>query len=142
MKKIDLKESFSQALKGFKEFMPVLLGVILFISFCITIIPQSFYKKVFSFNDTINIFIGAILGSIAAGNPITSYIIGGELLSQGVCLFAVTSFILAWVTVGLIQLPAESLMLGRKFAILRNILSFISAIIIAFLTVITLSIFV
>jgi hypothetical protein len=53
-------------------------------------------------------------------------------------MVAMTAFIVSWVTVGLVQLPAESLMLGRKFAFTRNIVSFITAIIIAILTVFTL----
>ena len=83
--------------------------------------------------------IGALLGSVSAGNPITSYILAGEFLKQGVSLLAVTAFILAWVTVGLIQLPAESLMLGKKFAVARNTVSFVTAIAVAILTVVTLS---
>jgi len=50
---------------------------------------------------------------------------------------AITAFIISWVTVGIVQLPAESLMLGKKFAFTRNIVSFITAIIIAILTVFT-----
>ena len=141
MKKSDLNKSFFQTLRGFKEFLPIMFGIILSISLLITVIPQSFYKKIFNSNEIVNVFIGAISGSIAAGNPMTSYIIGGELLYQGVSLFVITAFILAWVTVGLIQLPAESLMLGKKFAIIRNLLSFISAIVISFLTVTTLLMF-
>jgi len=54
-------------------------------------------------------------------------------------LAATTAFILAWVTVGIVQLPAESMILGKRFAILRNILSFISAILIGLLTQLVLS---
>ncbi|OYT31107.1 hypothetical protein B6U93_04115, partial [Candidatus Woesearchaeota archaeon ex4484_78] len=79
--------------------------------------------------------IGSSLGSVLAGNPITSYIVSGELLKQGVSLVAVTSFIVAWVTVGIVQLPAESLLLGKKFAIVRNITSFIFSIVVAIITV-------
>lgn len=71
----------------------------------------------------------------------TSYIIGGELLKNGVSLVAVLAFIVSWVTVGTVQLPAESLMLGRKFALLRNGISLIMAIAIAVLTVLILGIF-
>jgi uncharacterized membrane protein YraQ (UPF0718 family) len=66
-----------------------------------------------------------------------SYIIGGELLKDGVSLFAVTAFIVTWVTVGLLQLPAEAAILGRQFAIFRNILSFILAILVSIVTVVT-----
>ena len=89
------------------------------------------------FRDTL---IGSILGSILTGNPITSYIIGGELLKDGVSLSAVTAFIVAWVTVGMTQLPAEVLFLGKKFALTRNLLSFIFAIIVSIATVLTLEV--
>ena len=68
----------------------------------------------------------------------TSYIIGGEQMFQGVSMLAITAFIVAWVTVGVIQLPAEALMLGKRFALLRNVISFITAVIIAILTVLIL----
>ncbi|RLB95341.1 MAG: hypothetical protein DRH50_04440, partial [Deltaproteobacteria bacterium] len=50
-------------------------------------------------------------------------------------LVAVTALIITWVTVGLIQLPAEIAALGTKFAILRNVVSFVLSIPIAILTV-------
>ena len=65
---------------------------------------------------------------------------GGEILDQGVALVAIVAFLLSWVTVGIIQLPAESLILGKKFALVRNLVSFVSAIVIAILVVLTLSI--
>ncbi len=39
-----------------------------------------------------------------------------------------------------VQLPAESLMLGKRFALVRNGISFVMAILIALLTVITLKV--
>lgn len=62
------------------------------------------------------------------------------MLNQGVGLIAVTAFIVSWVTVGIIQLPAESVILGKKFAILRNISAFILSIIVAILTVLILGV--
>lgn len=121
--------------------MFVLLSVILLISFIINAIPKDFYSRIFTQNKIIDSFIGALIGSISAGNPINSYVIGGELMNQGVGLIAITAFILSWVTVGVIQLPAESLMLGKKYALYRNGISFISAIIISILTVLLLNLF-
>ncbi len=134
-----IKNAFARTLNNFKQIIPVFLGVLLLLSFVIVAVPKTFYSNIFSGNKFVDPVIGALLGSVSAGNPITSYILGGELLEQGVSLLAVTAFMLAWVTVGIIQLPAESLMLGKKFAIIRNILSFISSIIVAVLTVATFS---
>lgn len=103
-------------------------------------VPESLYSTIFTGNILIDPFIGSLIGSIAAGNPITSYIIGGELIKQGVSLFAVTAFLLSWVTVGIISLPAEMDILGKKFALTRNIICFIVSFFVAILTVITLGI--
>ena len=139
MKSNKLKISFFQTIRNFKQIMPIILGVIMLVSLFLVLIPNSFYASIFTGNKVVDPLMGATIGSISTGNPLISYILGGELLSQGVSLIAVTAFILSWVTVGIIQLPAESLMLGRKFAITRNVTAFISSVIVAVLTVFTLS---
>ena len=55
----------------------------------------------------------------------------------GVSLLAVTAFILTWTTVGVSMLPLEMKFLGKKFALLRNRINFIIAIIISILTILT-----
>ncbi len=79
---------------------------------------------------------------MAAGHPLTSYVLGGELLKKGISLVAVTALLVSWVTVGSIQFPAEALMLGRRFALYRNLLCFGFSILIAVLTVATLQLLV
>jgi hypothetical protein len=59
---------------------------------------------------------------------------GGELLKLGVHTAGVTALIVAWVTVGLTHLPVEVSMLGRRFALYRNLFSFLSALVIAWIT--------
>ena len=117
---------------------PMILGTVMLVSLVSVLVPKSFYTMLFSKNPVIDSLIGAVVGSISAGNPITSYIFGGEMLKQGISLVAVTAFIVAWVTVGLIQLPAESVILGRRFAVLRNITAFILSIVVAIITVVVL----
>ena len=133
-----MRQALRKTANNFRQILPILLGVLLLIGLANVVIPKSYYRCIFTRNPLLDSLIGAIFGSILAGNPINSYIIGGEMIQQGVGLVAVTTFLLSWVTVGIVQLPAESLMLGRKFALIRNTLSFIMAIIIAFLTVFTL----
>lgn len=109
----------------------MLLGIILLMGLFRTFVSSEMISSVFSGEIVRDTFIGTLIGSISAGNPITSYIIGGELLNKGVSLFAVAAFIVAWVTVGIVQYPAEADMLGKRFATLRNVLSFILAILVA-----------
>ena len=140
MKKTTFRESVIKAARMLWNVFPLMLGTILLISLIVTLIPKSFYLTIFQNNIFLDPFIGSFIGSVSAGNPLLSYIIGGELLEQGISLIAITAFIVAWVTVGFIQLPAESMILGKRFAFLRNLFSFILAIIVAIVTVILLGV--
>ena len=133
-----LKQAFLKTAQSFRRSIPILLGVLMLLSLASTLIPKNLYAKIFTGNRIIDPLIGALVGSISGGNPVSSYIIGGELRSQGISMLAITAFIVAWVTVGVIQLPAEALMLGRRFALVRNGISFITAVVIAIITVLTL----
>lgn len=128
------KQAVFKAVKAMWRSFPILLGAMLLVSLANTLIPKAAYSYLFFRNALLDSFIGSAIGSILAGNPITSYVIGGELLTQGISFTAVTAFIVAWVTVGVVQLPAESILLGKRFAVARNIVSFIFSIIVAILT--------
>ena len=135
-----MKQAIIKAAKALWKSVPMILGTVLLVSLISSLIPNSFYANIFSKNILMDSFIGSLVGSISAGNPITSYILGGEMLKQGISLIAVTAFLVAWVTVGIIQLPAESSTLGKKFALLRNLSSFVLAIIVAIITVLILGV--
>ena len=135
------KEAMAKAARAMYRSLPIILGVIILVSLANVFIPKTFYKMLFKGNFLIDPFIGSFLGSILAGTPITSYVIGGELLKQGISLIAVTAFIVSWVTVGVVQLPAEMMLLGKRFAIIRNITAFFLAIIVAIITVLVLNLF-
>ena len=133
-------DAFYRAIKSFSSSLPIILSVVLLLGLFKVYVTRDMITSIFTGNIFRDTLIGSILGSILTGNPITSYIIGGELLKNNVSLFAVTSFILSWVTVGLVQLPAEIIFLGKRFAITRNLLSFLLSIIISILTVLTLEV--
>jgi uncharacterized membrane protein YraQ (UPF0718 family) len=132
------KDAFFKTGRAFRKSLPILVSVLMLLALADTLIPKQVYRRIFTGNELLDSLMGAVIGSISGGNPITSYIIGGELRQQGVSMLAITAFIVAWVTVGIIQLPAESLMLGKRFAIARNAVSFCVSMVIAILTVLTL----
>jgi len=132
---IKIKESSKKSLKGLIDILPILIGIILLVSIINNIIPQSFYSKIFSWNILLDSFIGTTIWSILTWNPITWYILWKWFLDSWINLVVVTAFLVAWVTVWIIQFPAESLVLWKKFALYRNIIAFITAIIVAIITV-------
>jgi uncharacterized membrane protein YraQ (UPF0718 family) len=139
MKTMIDRRSVVQALKisahQMTNLLPIVIGIILCIGLFTALLSEEFLSSVFSGNPALDTLLGAGLGSIFTGNPINSYIIGGEFLRYGVSLMAVTAFIIAWVTVGIVQLPAEIAALGKDFALARNAVSFVMCLVIAILTV-------
>ncbi|SES86240.1 hypothetical protein SAMN04488587_1332 [Methanococcoides vulcani] len=135
---LNFKKSARKTLNTINQSFPVVFGVVMAISLLIAAVPEYLYSRIFTGNILIDPLVGSFIGSVAAGNPITSYVIGGELLNEGVSLVAVTAFLLSWVTVGILNLPAEMDLLGKKFALTRNIICFIVAFFVAILTVTTL----
>lgn len=129
-----VKEAFKEAFKTLKTSLPIMIGILLLINL-FTVIFGQYYEKLFSGNIFLDPLIGAILGSISFGMPVVSYVTGGELLRHGVSLIAVTAFMMAWTTVGIVMLPLEAKFLGWRFAIARNAINFFFSILIAVLIV-------
>jgi len=138
--KTSIQTSMKKAAKSLWSSLPIIIGTILLISLITVLVPRSFYTQVFSNNMYLDPVVGSLVGSISAGNPIVSYILGGELLSQGLSMLAVVALLVAWVTVGIVQMPAEANMLGGRFAVLRNITAFFLAILVSVITVVILGI--
>jgi uncharacterized membrane protein YraQ (UPF0718 family) len=136
-----LARSFRKTLHNFINVVPIIIGMLLLTSLAVTLFPQQIASDVFGNGEFLDSLTGAALGSIAAGHPLASYLLGGELLGKGVSLAGVSALMVTWVTVGIVQLPAEAMMLGSRFAIYRNGINFVAAIAIAFLTVYTLNLF-
>jgi len=104
--------------------VPAILIVVLLISLLKTYVAAESIVRFFGLGSFTDTLLGALFGSILAGNSINSNIIGSELLSAGVPYAAVTSFLAAWVIVGIVQLPAESVQLGTRFAVTRAVAGF------------------
>lgn len=133
--KKSLKEAFFKALRGFASMLPMLFAIILLLGVFDIYITKEMLVSLFVSNSFIDTIIGTSLGAVLTGNPMISYILGGEFTNAGISLFAVTAFILSWVSLGVVQLPAEVEILGFRFTLLRTLLTFISTIFVSLLTV-------
>ena len=135
------KPSLQQALKksslAFWAMTPMLIGVIGLVGLFQVLVTPRMLTSLFRGNAIVDTMIGTLAGALASGNPVVSYLLGGELLEQGITLYAVSAFILSWVTLSFIHLPAEAEVLGFSFTLYRNILAFIFTMIIAVLTSLT-----
>jgi len=131
-------EALRKAVKQFAGLLPVLLGVILLVGLIHGFLPKGLLLAAFRGNVLQDTVLGVLIGSTLAGNPINSYVMGDTLLKMGLSPYGVTALMLSWVSVWVIQLPAEKAALGLRFAIIRALAAFIlsipASIIIVFLS--------
>jgi len=125
---------------SFTSMMPMILSIVGLMGLFQAMVSKELLASLFTGDPVKDTLIGTVAGGIAVGQALVSYILGGELLEQGISIYAVTAFILAWVTLGIVQLPLEAEVLGLRFTIYRNILAFISTIFVSIGTVWTIGV--
>ena len=116
--------ALQKAVRQLVGILPVLIGIILLVGLFHGFLPRNLLLAAFSGKMLQDTLLGAITGSILAGNPVNSYVIGENLLNVGVSPFGATALMLTWVSVWIIQLPAEMAALGNRFALARTLAAF------------------
>ena len=133
-----ITRAIRQTAVTFVRVFPILFGVLALASLVNAAMPLRMITEVLPMEGVLGPLAGAVVGSVAAGHPLTSYVLGGELQTAGIGLATVAAFLVSWVTVGVVQLPAEMISLGKRFAIYRSVFCFFSSIAIAYLMAFTL----
>jgi len=131
------KEAASNALMTLRMIAPMLLAVIGLVGLFEALVTPQMLHDLFTGNAAGDMIVATFAGGISVGQPFLSYIIGGELLQDGISLYAVCAFILSFVTLGIVQLPMEAELFGIRFTVVRNLLALIFALAVSFATVAT-----
>ena len=109
-----------------KDIIPILflIGLIL------TFIPPDTIQKYMD-GSILSTITSALLGSITLIPAFVAFPLVSSLLDNGAQILPVVSFLTTLTMVGVVTFSLEKKEFGIKFALLRNILSFLSALIIA-----------
>ncbi|MGC8691257.1 MAG: permease [Caldisericum sp.] len=77
------------------------------------------------------ILIGEIVGAVALIEPAAVFPFSGSLISKGATYGVIYAFASTAVLIGIATLPAEITFMGKKFTVVRNILTFVLIFLIA-----------
>lgn len=117
--------------KQLGSILPTFLAVFGLVGLFEVFVPPALIERwMGSASGSLSLLVGAAVGSVAAGPPPTAFPIAAGLLKGGAWLPAVAAFIVSWVLVGIASLPFEAKLFGWRFAILRNGISFIAAMVV------------
>jgi uncharacterized membrane protein YraQ (UPF0718 family) len=122
------------AFKKFVFILPSFLIMLILISIILFLFPQ---EKIIDYldygSDMVNIILSALIGSISAVPGFIAFPLAGILREHGISYTIIASFTTTLMMVGTITFPVEATYLGKRVALIRNVIGFIIAIIVALL---------
>ena len=112
--------------------LPFLLIIIVVIGFLLTFVPAHVIASLIGARAGFwGVLIASLIGSILLIPHFVAAPLAASLLHQGAGIPAIAAFVTTLVMVGIVTMPMEIELMGRKFTIWRNILSFGFALLIA-----------
>lgn len=78
-----LKLSMSKSARAVWELLPILVAVLLLAGLMVPAVPLLMHDGLLGQGDWLDTLVAAGVGSVAAGQPLVSYLLAGELLSEG-----------------------------------------------------------
>ena len=111
-----------------------IIGILFLIGLLLTFIPPESIKQFLgSSNVLISTIAAAFVGSITLIPAFVAFPLVGSLINAGASIIPIVAFLTTLTMVGMVTFPLEKREFGIKFALTRNLLSFIFAVIIALL---------
>lgn len=113
---------------------PSLLAMLILVSLVLYFFPQD--RIIFYLGNgrkIVNIIIAALVGSIAAVPGFIAFPLAGILRDNGISYTIIAVFTTTLMMVGITTFPVEVTYLGKKVALIRNIIGLVIALIVALL---------
>jgi len=118
-------------LKMFVGLLPTVLNILILVSIFLYLVPKETLANLLGKNSgMLGLMIAAVLGSVSLIPMFITYPLAAILLKSGVSYQVLAVFITTLLMVGVLTLPLEAKYFGLKVSIIRNVLSFIGALII------------
>lgn len=123
------------AARRFINILPVFLIMLILVSVVMYFIPENtILEYLGSENLSLNFVFAALIGSVVIMPGFIAFPLCGILLETGVPYMVLSAFTTTLMMVGVLTFPLERAYLGTKVAIIRNVYSFIIALIVALIT--------
>jgi uncharacterized membrane protein YraQ (UPF0718 family) len=128
------KQSLAIAARSFIRILPATLAIVILVGLLLGFVPPTLISRIVGQKAGFTgIIIPVVVGAVLYVPSIIAFPLAGSLIKEGASVAAVAAFITTLTMVGIVTLPLEIRVLGKRFALLRNGISLLLAIIIALL---------
>jgi len=123
------------AITKFKKIFPTFISMLIFVSFILFLFPDEVISNYLGHSSKfISVLLASFFGSITLMPGFIAFPLSGILLTKGVPYMVLSAFTTTLMMVGIITFPLEKEYFGVKVTVIRNIVSFFIALIVAVIT--------
>ena len=124
--------SLKIAARRFARILPAFLLMIVLISVVLYLIPDEIISRYLgSDNKFAAMALASLLGSVIVMPGFIAFPLAGVLVQKGVAYMVVAAFTTTLMMVGVLTVPIEKAYFGLKVTVIRNIISFFIALVVA-----------
>jgi uncharacterized membrane protein YraQ (UPF0718 family) len=124
--------SLKKAWKMFTSVLPQFIAILLFVGMALAMLsPETIVRIMGEETGFVGMLLTSFVGVVTLIPVMIAFPIVAELLKSGAGIIQMAVFVSTLTTVGVITLPIEIKYLGKKIAILRNVLAFVFSFIVA-----------
>lgn len=119
----------------FKKIFPTFITMLILVSIILFLFPDEVISNYLGNSSKfISVLLASFIGSITLMPGFVAFPLSGILLTKGVPYMVLSAFTTTLMMVGIITFPIEKEYFGVKVTIIRNIISFFIALIVAVIT--------
>lgn len=123
------------AFKRFVTILPAFLNMLILVSIVLFLVPDKIISHYLGSNNIFTgVLLGSLFGSITLMPGFIAFPLCGILLKKGVLYMVLSAFTTTLMMVGVLTYPIEKEYLGTKVTIVRNVIGFFIALIVAVMT--------
>ena len=123
------------ALKRFLTIMPAFLAMLILVSIVLFLVPDKVIADYLGSNSGfVGVLSASLLGSIILMPGFIAFPLCGILLGKGMAYMVLSAFTTTLMMVGVLTYPIESRYFGARVTIMRNAISFCTALVVATMT--------
>jgi uncharacterized membrane protein YraQ (UPF0718 family) len=127
--------ALKMALRRFVSILPVFVIMLVLVSIVLYLVPNEFIRTYLGVeNKYLATFIASVIGSVIIMPGFIAFPLAGVLLAESVPYMVLSAFTTTLMMVGVLSFPVERAYLGVKVAVVRNLISFCIALVIALIT--------
>ncbi len=127
------KKAFIKAWKAFENILPQFISIMVIIGVSLTLLdPETISHIIGAESGWLGVALAAVIGAVTLMPGFVAFPTAALLLTGGAGYMQIGAFVSSLMMVGVVTLPMEFKVFGKKMALLRNAFAFVFAFLVAF----------